>query len=88
MLALKLDKKIIVHPMGFYEPWSFSQKKIKKKIALHLYQKKILLKADLIHCASHNEKKNIYNLRGQRSENLKENVASLFCKILQRREVG
>ena len=62
LLALKLNKKIIVHPMGFYEPWSFSQKKIKKKIAWHLYQKRILLKADLIHCASDNEKKNILKL--------------------------
>jgi len=62
LLALKLNKKIIVHPMGFYEPWSFSQKKIKKKIAWYLYQKRILLKADLIHCASDNEKKNILKL--------------------------
>jgi len=62
LLALKLKKKIIVHPMGFYEPWSLSQKKIKKKIAWHLYQKRILLKADLIHCASDNEKKNILKL--------------------------
>jgi glycosyltransferase involved in cell wall biosynthesis len=62
LLAFKLNKKIIVHPMGFYEPWSFSQKKIKKQIAWHLYQKRILLKADLIHCASDNEKKNILKL--------------------------
>lgn len=62
LLALKLNKKIIVHPMGFFEPWSLSQKKIKKKIAWHLYQEKILLKADLIHCASDNEKKNIMRL--------------------------
>jgi glycosyltransferase involved in cell wall biosynthesis len=62
LLALKLKKKIIVHPMGFYEPWSLSQKKLKKKIAWNLYQKKLLLKANLIHCASSNEKKNILKL--------------------------
>jgi len=55
VLSHKLKKKIIVHPMGFYEPWSLSQKKIKKKIAWHLYQKSFLKKADLIHCASNNE---------------------------------
>jgi glycosyltransferase involved in cell wall biosynthesis len=62
LLALKLNKKIIVHPMGFYEPWSLSQKKIKKKIAWYLYQKRFLLNADLIHCASDDEKKNILKL--------------------------
>ena len=48
--------------MGLYEPWSLSQKKIKKKIAWHLYQKYILKKSDLIICSSFDEKKNIYKL--------------------------
>ena len=30
LLANKLKKKTIVHPMGFYEPYSLSQKRIKK----------------------------------------------------------
>ena len=30
---LKLKKKIVIHPMCFYEPWSLVQKKIKKYIA-------------------------------------------------------
>jgi glycosyltransferase involved in cell wall biosynthesis len=62
LLAIKLKKKIIIHPLGFYEPWSLSQKKIKKKIAWTLYQKRFLLKADLIHCASINEEKNLLKL--------------------------
>jgi glycosyltransferase involved in cell wall biosynthesis len=62
LLAFKLNKKVIVHPMGFYEPWSFNQKKIKKNIAWYLYQKKILLKADIIHCASTSEQNNILRL--------------------------
>jgi glycosyltransferase involved in cell wall biosynthesis len=60
--ALKLKKKIVIHPLGYYEPWSLKQKIIKKKIAWHFYQKKILLKSDLIHCASKNEENNLLKL--------------------------
>jgi len=60
--ALKLNKKIIIHPLGLFEPWALGQKKFKKKIAWNLYQKKLLLKSDLIHCASINESKNLKKL--------------------------
>ena len=62
LLALKFKKKIIIHPLGFYEPWALSQSRIKKKIAWIIFQKKLLLTADLIHCASIKEKKNIVKL--------------------------
>ena len=62
LLAHRLKKKIIIHPMGFYEPWSLSQKKIKKTLAWHLYQKKFLRKADIVHCASKNEELNLKKL--------------------------
>ena len=62
LTALGLKKKIIIHPLGYYEPWSLSQKKIKKKIAWLLYQEKILLKSHLIHCASILEKNNLLKL--------------------------
>ena len=52
MISKLLKKKIINHTLGLYEPWSLSQKKWKKKIALFFYQKKILKSCDLIHCAS------------------------------------
>lgn len=61
-LAYKMKKKIIVHTMGLYDPWSLEQKKIKKKIAWKLYQKNILSRANLIHCASCNEEKNLLRL--------------------------
>lgn len=61
-LALRLKKKIIIHPSGFYEPWSLRQKQIKKTLAWHLYQKKLLLSADIIHCASESEEKNLLKL--------------------------
>jgi len=54
--------KVVISPMGIYDPWSLSQKKIKKKIAWHLYQKYILKKSDLIICSSLDEKKNICKL--------------------------
>ena len=42
ILAFRFKKKVIIHPFGIYEPWAFSQKRIKKIIAWHLYQKYIL----------------------------------------------
>jgi glycosyltransferase involved in cell wall biosynthesis len=54
-IAKKLKKKIIVSPIGFLEPWSLQQSKIKKKIAWHFYQKKVLEKCDYIHATSKNE---------------------------------
>jgi hypothetical protein len=38
LLASRMKKKVIIHPMGFYESWSLSQKKIKKIIAWKIYQ--------------------------------------------------
>ena len=63
-VAFLMRKKVIIHPLGFYEPWSLNEKKLKKKLALILYQKRILQKADLIHCASEVEKKNLLKLDG------------------------
>jgi glycosyltransferase involved in cell wall biosynthesis len=62
ILASRMKKKVIIHPMGFYESWSLSQKKIKKFFAWKLYQERFLLNANLIHCASKNEKKNLLKL--------------------------
>ncbi len=62
LLAKKFNKKIIIHPLGLYEPWALNQKLIKKKFAWITYQKNLLLSADLIHCASIKEKKNINKL--------------------------
>ena len=62
LTAFLLKKKIIIHPLGFYEPWSLGQKKIKKTIAWNAYQFRILSNADLIHCASKTEEKNILKI--------------------------
>ena len=60
--SLILGKKIIITPMGSFEPWSMSQKKIKKQIAFMLYQKTLLKKVNLVHCTSKNEQENIKKL--------------------------
>ncbi len=59
LYSLLANKKIIITPMGALEPWSLSQKSLKKKIALFVYQKFFLKKADLIHCTSQIEKENV-----------------------------
>jgi len=60
--AKKLNKKIIISPLGATEPWAMSQKKFKKKIAWHLYQKQILQKADYLHATSQLEKLHLREL--------------------------
>lgn len=61
-LGKKLRKKIIIHPMGLFDPESFKQKRIKKEIAWKLYQKRMLLESDLIHCGSYLEEQNLKRL--------------------------
>ena len=58
-IAKKLKKKIIISPLGGLEPWALEQKKIKKKIAWWVYQKKIMNSADIIHVTSNLEEKNV-----------------------------
>ncbi len=58
-VAKKLKKKIIISPIGALEPWALSQKKLKKKIAWQLYQKKILNNVDVVHATSDIEAENI-----------------------------
>jgi glycosyltransferase involved in cell wall biosynthesis len=80
-IAMKLKKKIIIHPLGYYEPWSLKQKKLKKKIAWNLYQKKILLNSNLIHCASKNEENNLLKLnKNFRTAILPYGIQSSFIK--------
>ena len=61
-IAKFLKKKFIISPMGIFDDWSLNQKKIKKKIALFSYQKKILDDCDHIHATSNKEKKDIQKI--------------------------
>ena len=61
-IARLAKKKIVISTLGALEPWALSQKKWKKKIAWHLYQKKILNNADAIHATSYDEKEHLIQL--------------------------
>jgi len=77
--AFYMKKKVIIHPLGFYEPWSLNKKRIKKKLAWLLYQRKILQKADFIHCASEMEKKSLLKLdHGFKTKVLPYGIPSIF----------
>ena len=54
--------KIVVSPHGMLDPFSISQKKIKKIFGWHLYQKFILLYSDLIIVNSTKEKQNVLSI--------------------------
>lgn len=61
-LSKKNKKPFIISPLGMMEPWSLNQKKIKKKIAYHLYQKRILNDCKVIHATSKMEASNLMQL--------------------------
>jgi glycosyltransferase involved in cell wall biosynthesis len=61
-LAFLMNKYVIIHPLGFYSRWGLDNKKLKKYVAMLCYQKRILQKADLIHCSSEMEKKDILKI--------------------------
>jgi hypothetical protein len=84
LIALSLKKKIIRHPLGFYEPWSLNQNKLKKKIAWKIYQSKILMSADLIHCASNLEEKYLLKIRVFFFKNTYKKRCRKFNKCLEK----
>jgi len=88
-VAFLMKKKVIIHPLGFYEPWSLNEKKLKKKLALKLYQKRILQKADLIHCASEMENKNLLKLDGDlKTKVIPFGVSNIFFnKDIKKRKI-
>lgn len=51
-LARRKNKPYVITPRGMLEPWSLSQKKWKKKIALWLYQNEDLRKASCLHATA------------------------------------
>jgi len=58
----KNDIPYVITPRGMLEPWSLSQKKLKKLIALFLFQKKDIEKAAVIHVTGEMERLQIRNL--------------------------
>lgn len=62
LISLLKKKKIVISTLGALEPWSLKQKRAKKYLAWHLYQKRILNNADIIHATSDEEKKHLVEL--------------------------
>jgi glycosyltransferase involved in cell wall biosynthesis len=59
ILAREFSIPYVISPRGMLEPWSLSQKKIKKRIAMLLFQKKDLQMANCIHATANSEAKNL-----------------------------
>lgn len=57
--ARKKELPYIISPHGMMEPWSLTQSKLKKKLALKLYQQKDLKLAACIHATGQTEADNI-----------------------------
>lgn len=61
-IARRLNVPYIITPRGMLEPWSLRQKRIKKKIALKLYQYNDLKKASCLHATAPMEAESIRDL--------------------------
>ncbi len=61
-MARKKGVPYVITPRGMLEPWSLEQSKLKKKIALFLFQHKDLKKATCLHATAESEAESIRNL--------------------------
>jgi glycosyltransferase involved in cell wall biosynthesis len=57
----------IIAPHGMLEPWSLNARRLRKVLALHLYQGRVLMHAAAIHATSEQEAENIRQLSCVRS---------------------
>lgn len=62
VLAQKNNIPYIISPRGMLEPWSLSQKKLKKLIALFFYQRNDIVRCSVIHATAQMEADNIRKL--------------------------
>lgn len=58
----RYDIKYLISPRGTLEPWSLRQKKLKKEVAMLMYQREDLIKAACIHATAISEMEHIRNL--------------------------
>jgi hypothetical protein len=58
-LAKLKGKPCVITPHGFLEPWSLSQKRFKKQLALFAYQRALLNSAAVIQATSSDEAQHI-----------------------------
>jgi glycosyltransferase involved in cell wall biosynthesis len=62
LIAARRRIPFMVSPIGMLEPWSLEQKRLKKKIALWAYQRRILRRADALHATALAEANSIREL--------------------------
>ncbi|WDE98209.1 glycosyltransferase [Lentisphaera profundi] len=82
-MAKKHNKPFILTTRGMFEPWAMDHKKWKKKLAWWLYERRILLGADLIHATAMSEAQNLRALGCKQDIVLIPNGVD-FPKILPR----
>ena len=58
-LAQRIRKPYLISPLGMLEPWALSQKRLKKRLAWRLYQRRDLLRASALHATSEMELGNL-----------------------------
>ena len=58
----KLGVPCVVTVHGMLEPWAFAHKRLKKRIAWYLYQKRLLNQASALHATSEREAENLRKL--------------------------
>jgi glycosyltransferase involved in cell wall biosynthesis len=61
-LAFRYGLRLVIHPHGMLEPWALKQKSIKKKVALKIYQRRILEGAALLVVTSEAEFRSVRDL--------------------------
>jgi glycosyltransferase involved in cell wall biosynthesis len=57
---------LVISPRGMLEPWALRHARMKKTVAWHLYQRRVLQSADLLHATSATEATNIRRLKLRR----------------------
>ncbi len=63
LLAIRHKTKLVVAPRGMLDPWSLSQKSLKKRLALELIWKRALNRATFLHALNSDEMKLIAPLK-------------------------
>lgn len=86
--ALACRSPLVISPHGMLEPWALRQKKFKKKLAWHFYQKRLIARADLLIVNSERERLNTRKLGLRNPIAVIANGVSLdgWSKPLQRKD--
>ena len=92
-LAKLSSVKIIISPHGMVDPYSFTQKAIRKKFVWLIFQKMIFKFSDVVIVNSHLEKKNVFSLTKHQNikiipHGVRINRTDVIKKIRLKREIN